>query len=72
MEVTERLAAKLAAGASLALGRSKELVNQSFAASLETQLELESRYQFKTAMTEDLKEGLTAFFEKRKALFKGK
>lgn len=72
MEVAGELAAKLAAGAPLALGRSKELVNQSFTASLETQLELEFQYQVQSSMTEDHEEGVEAFFKKRKPLFRGK
>ena len=72
METAEKLAARLAAGASLALSRSKELVNRSFTSSLETQLECEAEYQIQSSVTEDHQEGLAAFFEKRRPVFKGR
>jgi len=39
---------------------------------LEDQLALESKYQIETAQTEDYSEGVNAFVEKRKPVFKGK
>jgi 2-(1,2-epoxy-1,2-dihydrophenyl)acetyl-CoA isomerase len=72
MEEAERLAGRLATGALLAIGRVKELINLSYHNPLETQLQLEGEYQCYSAHTEDNKEGVAAFAEKRKPVFKGK
>lgn len=55
-----------------ALGMTKELLNASMNNTLEEQLDMESKYQIEAAQTEDYKEGVTAFMEKRKPNFKGK
>jgi 2-(1,2-epoxy-1,2-dihydrophenyl)acetyl-CoA isomerase len=54
-----------------ALGYIKKALNQSLENGLENQLNLESEYQIASAQTEDYKEGVTAFIEKREAKFKG-
>jgi 2-(1,2-epoxy-1,2-dihydrophenyl)acetyl-CoA isomerase len=72
MEEAERLAGRLATGALLAIGRVKELINLSYHNPLETQLQLEGEYQRYCSHTEDNKEGVAAFVEKRKPVFKGK
>ena len=54
-----------------ALGLTKRLLNQSLTNDLTAQLDLESKLQIEAAQTEDYKEGVTAFIEKRKPNFKG-
>lgn len=65
------LARRLAAGPTLAYGRMKRLMRQSFETDLPTQLDAE-RENFKVStQTEDFKEAVKAFFAKRPAVFKG-
>jgi len=54
-----------------ALGLTKQLLNASFNNTLEQQLALESKLQIQAANSNDYKEGVTAFVEKRKPNFKG-
>jgi 2-(1,2-epoxy-1,2-dihydrophenyl)acetyl-CoA isomerase len=54
-----------------ALGLTKRLMNQSLTNNLEQQLQLESDLQIESSETNDYKEGVTAFVEKRKPVFKG-
>ncbi|WP_299366579.1 enoyl-CoA hydratase-related protein [Winogradskyella sp.] len=68
----ERLALKLANMPTKALGMIKELFNKSMTNTLEEQLDMESKYQIEAAQSEDYKEGVAAFIEKRKPIFKGK
>lgn len=49
----------------------KEAINKSFSNSLEQQLDLEAALQTKAGKSDDFKEGVNAFLEKRKAEFKG-
>jgi len=49
----------------------KQALNESMSNSLEAQLQLEDKLQFKAAHTEDYREGVAAFLEKRTATFKG-
>ncbi|WP_191858018.1 enoyl-CoA hydratase-related protein [Hanstruepera ponticola] len=67
-----KLALKLANMPTKALGMIKELFNQSMTNSLEEQLALESKLQIEAAQSEDYREGVAAFVEKRKPTFKGK
>lgn len=55
-----------------ALGLTKRLLNESMNNDLEAQLKLESKLQIESASTEDYAEGVAAFVEKRKPVFKGK
>jgi 2-(1,2-epoxy-1,2-dihydrophenyl)acetyl-CoA isomerase len=71
-EESEKLALKLATMPTKALGLIKEAFNQSMNNNLDEQLSLESKFQIEAASTEDYKEGVTAFVEKRKPEFKGK
>lgn len=71
-EESEKLALKLANMPTKALGLIKEAFNQSMNNNLDEQLSLESKFQIEAASTEDYKEGVTAFVEKRKPEFKGK
>jgi len=70
-ETVEKLAAKIAAGPTLAYGQVKSLLNVSFDNGLETQMELESRGIADMARSRDGKEGIQAFLAKRKPTFKG-
>ena len=71
-ETINNLALKLANMPTKALGFIKELFNQSMTNTLDEQLALESELQIKAAESEDYKEGVAAFIEKRKPEFKGK
>lgn len=64
-----KLAKKLAKGAGVAIGCDKYLVNKGLELNLEEALELEMQYVEKVFKTEDLREGLDAFINKREALF---
>jgi 2-(1,2-epoxy-1,2-dihydrophenyl)acetyl-CoA isomerase len=65
------LAIKLANMPTLALGKIKALFNQSMTNDLQAQLALESKLQIEAAQTDDYREGVAAFIEKRKPNFKG-
>lgn len=54
-----------------ALGMTKRLLNQSLVNDLNAQLDLESKLQIEAAQSEDYAEGVSAFVEKRKPIFKG-
>lgn len=66
------LARTLAQGPTRAYGGSKVLMNLSGGESLESQLELERQTIAEASSTEDFKEGVRAFVEKRAAVFKGR
>ena len=66
------LAAEVAERAPLAVRIGKEAVNKSFELSLREGLEDERRAFYMLFATEDQKEGMQAFVEKRKAVWKGK
>jgi len=68
---TEELAKQFAKGPSKALGMIKQLLNCSFDNSLDKMLEKEAYYQEKAGSTEDFKEGIKAFREKRNPQFIG-
>jgi 2-(1,2-epoxy-1,2-dihydrophenyl)acetyl-CoA isomerase len=53
------------------LGLTKKLLNQSMSNPLNLQLEYEADMQVHAASTHDYNEGVNAFLEKRKAVFKG-
>ena len=72
VEESKKIVHKLAKMPTKALGMTKILLNESIKNSLKQQLELEGRYQELASHTEDYKEGVAAFLEKRKPTFKGK
>ena len=65
-------AAHLATQPTKALGTAKQMLQQSFGNSLETQLDLERDMQNELGQSEDFREGVSAFFEKRTPVFKGR
>lgn len=66
------LAAEIAARAPLAVRLGKEAVNQAFEGSLSEGLAAERRLFYMLFATDDKREGMRAFLEKRKAGWKGK
>ena len=70
-EEVQALSTTLASMPTLALGLTKRLLNQSLTNNLEQQLALESDLQIQASSSNDYKEGVTAFIEKRKPEFKG-
>jgi len=56
----------------IAIGKAKMLINKSLENDMIQHLELESKTAAYTAGTEDFKEGVAAFIEKRKPTYKGK
>ena len=71
-EEVRNLAERLATMPTLALGRIKRSLYASFETDLETALEAEAEGQTFCGYTQDHKEGVTAFFEKREARFTGR
>ena len=67
-----RLASEIAAQPPLAVRAAKEAVNRAFELSLEAGLEFERRNFFLLFATEDQKEGMQAFMEKRPPRWKGR
>jgi enoyl-CoA hydratase len=66
------LAAEIASHAPVAVRLAKEAVNQAFEGSLSEGLANERRLFYRLFATDDQKEGMQAFLEKRKAYWKGK
>ena len=69
--ISNEIALRLAKRPTKSIGLTKKLLNSSFSNNLNDQLEMEKQYQAISAKTEDHKEGITAFFEKRKPNYKG-
>jgi enoyl-CoA hydratase len=67
-----RLAAKVASMPPLAVIAAKEAVNRAFELSLDAGLEFERRNFFQLFASEDQKEGMAAFVEKRQPSWKGR
>ena len=66
------LANKLAAMPTKALGMIRKQVAAALTGTLSSTLEIEADHQSAAAQTEDFREGVTAFLQKRKAEFTGK
>lgn len=72
LALAEKTASKLSAMPTLALARTKALLNATYQNDLNSQLELEDKYQTECGSSHDYREGTAAFLEKRKPEFKGK
>lgn len=66
-----KIAGRLAKGPTVAYGEAKGLMNASLGRSMEAQMEEELFAFGRCAATADLREGVTAFVEKRKPAFRG-
>ncbi len=71
-ETAYELAAKLAASPGEAIKRQKALVNQYFYSDIEAYIQDEAIYLEETSRTEDFREAVSAFLEKRKPVFQSK
>ena len=67
----QELAAQLAGLPTRAIGMTKRLLDRAATAALEDQLELEAELQEAATRTNDFREGVAAFLEKRRARFSG-
>ncbi len=72
MKVARELADRIAKGPSIAINLIKQTVYRGIHNSLEQQIELECLADYICLRTEDHKEGVKSFFEKRPPEFKGK
>jgi 2-(1,2-epoxy-1,2-dihydrophenyl)acetyl-CoA isomerase len=71
MSETLIMAKKLALAPTASIGRIKQMLNQSFSNDLPQHLDLEHKLQIESGKSNDFKEGVTAFFEKRQPNFTG-
>lgn len=71
MDEALSLAKNLARQPTIGLGLIKQAINESHGNSLDQQLDLERDYQRAACKTDDYREGVAAFLEKRKPEFKG-
>jgi len=69
---TLMLAKRLAEAPTAGIGRIKKLLNASYANTLEEQLAIEHELQIESGKSDDFREGVSAFFEKRAARFTGR
>ncbi len=72
IEETKRIASQIAKNGPIGIRLAKALVNEGFNMNLQDACSLESFGFSFTFSTEDQKEGMTAFIEKRKPVFKGR
>ena len=72
LDEARSIAEKLAAGPTGSIGRIKRMLNSTFSNSLDGQLALEHECQIESGRSDDFREGVMAFFEKRPANFTGK
>lgn len=72
MEVAMDWAKKLASKAPITLGLAKRAIDEGFEVAQRAGLDLEARLFGEVTTTEDMREGVAAFLEKRQPVFKGK
>lgn len=68
----QALAKRIAQGPTFALALGKSIINRSFELDIRTALDMECMAQALAGNTQDHKEGVAAFFEKRKPKFQGR
>lgn len=68
---TEKLARRLAEGPTVAIGRTKQLLNVAAENTLQRQMQLEAEGFGACAVTDDFIDGMRSFAEKRAPVFKG-
>lgn len=71
LEEALAMAKRLALMPTGSIGRIKQMLNASFSNDLTSQLSLEHQFQIESGKSNDFKEGVTAFFEKRQPQFTG-
>lgn len=71
-EESRKIATTLSQMPTKGLAYTKHVLNKSFHSTWEDQLLMEDKYQQKAAGTEDYREGINSFLEKRNPIFKGK
>ena len=71
LDETRELAERLATKPPLAMALAKQAIYASDHATLQTMLDLEMQHQLKCFKSEDAKEGISAFVEKRDPIFRG-
>jgi len=72
MDEAKRIALEIASKPPISIRAAKEAVQRAYDTTLEIGLEYERRLFYTLFATEDSKEGMKAFLEKRKPVFKGK
>jgi 2-(1,2-epoxy-1,2-dihydrophenyl)acetyl-CoA isomerase len=69
---SKKMAGSLAQMPTRGIGLTKRLLNRTFSNDLQQQLGMEKEVQMQAGSTHDFREGVQAFLEKRKPVFKGK
>jgi enoyl-CoA hydratase len=72
LDAARALAQEIAANAPISLRQAKKAVDQGYALDLETAFSLEAELYNATLLSEDRQEGLRAFAERRKAVYRGR
>ncbi len=72
MEEAMAMANRLASGPTRAIGMMKKLLNRSFELDIQSVLEFEAAFQGILVSTDDVREGISSFLEKRPPKFTGK
>lgn len=71
MDTAREMAASLARAATLGIGKTKKVIQAASTNSLDQQLELEASVQGELGRSNDFREGVQSFLEKRAPIFKG-